>query len=1261
MGLLRRSPSGGATMIAIPSTDSDGGTEMTALTGNRHSSYLRFGRIAAELPKLSLADDVEKGNIEGVRNILNSSLASDINAEIKRKLLLHQAVTNKNLPILNIILKFIDEKTLFLKNSEGKTALHLAVAIKNLPCSSVIMNANHQTLIQKDSDGNTPLHCMVKSHQYDICARAMDIISSQPRQWRESLINRTNAQHQTAVHLAAREKTCEILQLLLENGGKANVTTHKFFTPLHLAADSGSEQCVQLLLSYIPEDEKESYLNYTAGRNMTALMYAAMKGYSACCRALIGTNPNQRDTDQCTALHLAAKRGYFSLVKHLIEEQKANPLMVAKNGQTPLHCSILSNNDECFVYLLNQSLESLPPGTVPDLLKLAVKKNSNRCLKIMLDRDSFASYINHQFKDECNNTLLHLSTAKGSFRTTEMLLEKKARKDIRNNDDEYPLHLMASQVNSNSRLGEEEKAAVAKEMLHDSHELVDSPNKRGDTPLHLAAKSGNVEMVRLLLLKGPKILKENNDGLTAVHLAADAGHGDCLKKLLRALKTSEMKDLNKTLPHPVHMAAEKGRYECCQILYLELKVDGGPKKCLTISDDDLYPIDKALAGDHHELFKYFLSHMSFNASDELFACRLHRYFKKSLQDGVIDVVVAVIESEWCEVALDGRYCDNIHQPLSNSPTEAELHENVKPCKSFMLLIQKYPDLACQAMDKHITFMPNSVDEIHNFTPFEYIYYSVEDGKVASPFILPKISTTPCPGTPVAQGRSPTAVSPNTSLPKEPLTLDSVRRGTDPAMGIQIKPCEGELYAVKPHARVFRGTAWGRDHPLRAAVAGGSYDVLNHKLTRTWLHNKYHSYARYLLYLYVFIDVITVLAMSALQANLWTTHHLERRFSGTTRAQVESVYASDAKKDARLAMIINISATDQNCSSWGSVSSVNTDDPVEGGAAWNKSSCVIWHLEAGSPLVVGLECWVLLMLLVHCILEIIFYIRLPWRYCSSFCVTRHLRIISLFIMLLPLSSCDFILGCRHEIIWQFGVMAVLFGWLNLIGTVNQVPSFCVFMPVSAKFFMSYLLVVFHIFLFILAFALSFNFLLMDNAAFCSIPRSLIKTLVWMLGDLGYDDTFLDEKSPIVFEIQANVLFVLFVTVIGGLAFNLVMRNPTDQLQDMKDKADFHKAESSLNLHLLIDDCLPDTRRSRTRSHRVRLSCRSKHAVFYTDRRRDELKSHREAETGEDDQENLVSGIRDDLKTILERMETQREEICDLSRKVSSLTKMLPTNS
>ncbi|KAI5898445.1 ankyrin [Schizophyllum commune H4-8] len=62
---------------------------------------------------------------------------------------------------------------------------------------------------------------------------------------------------------------------------------------------------------------------------------------------------------------------------------------------------------------------------------------------------------------------------------------------------------------------------------------VDAKDEYGFTPLHLATDRGNVEAVKMLLARGADAQCKDPDGLTAVELAEEAGHGN-----IRALFTS---------------------------------------------------------------------------------------------------------------------------------------------------------------------------------------------------------------------------------------------------------------------------------------------------------------------------------------------------------------------------------------------------------------------------------------------------------------------------------------------------------------------------------------------------------------------------------------------------------------------------------------------------------------------------------------------------------------------------------------------------
>ncbi|CAN6315356.1 unnamed protein product [Urochloa humidicola] len=108
-------------------------------------------------------------------------------------------------------------------------------------------------------------------------------------------------------------------------------------------------------------------------------------------------------------------------------------------------------------------------------------------------------------------------------------------------------------------------AAFAGEVLDKNEELLVARNDDGDTPLHLAAKAGKLEVAELLISraiawpqdqKSPLIMT-NKVGNTALHEAVRSHRGAVAEALLDA-DPSRAYDLNEEMESPLHMAAREG-------------------------------------------------------------------------------------------------------------------------------------------------------------------------------------------------------------------------------------------------------------------------------------------------------------------------------------------------------------------------------------------------------------------------------------------------------------------------------------------------------------------------------------------------------------------------------------------------------------------------------------------------------------------------------------------------------------------------------
>ncbi len=87
----------------------------------------------------------------------------------------------------------------------------------------------------------------------------------------------------------------------------------------------------------------------------------------------------------------------------------------------------------------------------------------------------------------------------------------------------------------------------------------------GQTLLHIAAKTGSTDCLRLLLTAGTSIdAVEPQRDVTALHMVAQQGHEACMRELLLAGANVEAtaKDGGK----PLHLAAIKGQLGCLQQL-----------------------------------------------------------------------------------------------------------------------------------------------------------------------------------------------------------------------------------------------------------------------------------------------------------------------------------------------------------------------------------------------------------------------------------------------------------------------------------------------------------------------------------------------------------------------------------------------------------------------------------------------------------------------------------------------------------------------
>ena len=140
----------------------------------------------------------------------------------------------------------------------------------------------------------------------------------------------------------------------------------------------------------------------------------------------------------------------------------------------------------------------------------------------------------------------------------------------KNENEENALHLASKSLNGDSECLEYLLETPLKKCINDV-------DKFGFTALHLAAKLGQEDRVKILLEKGANIELKDHKGNTALHLASSKGHLEVMQVLLDQNKgLNRMK--NDKGRSPLHCAALFGQIDGVRML-LEEKLVNQPDKC----------------------------------------------------------------------------------------------------------------------------------------------------------------------------------------------------------------------------------------------------------------------------------------------------------------------------------------------------------------------------------------------------------------------------------------------------------------------------------------------------------------------------------------------------------------------------------------------------------------------------------------------------------------------------------------------------------
>ncbi|KAJ5378157.1 ankyrin repeats (3 copies) domain-containing protein [Penicillium cataractarum] len=335
-----------------------------------------------------------------------------------------------------------------------------------------------------------------------------------------------------------------------------------------------------------------------------------------------------RDKNGDTALHIAARMGFFFVTKTLINDRTINAQ--GSNNLTPLHVASMNGDLELISLLKDANVTSKDSkfGWTP--LHCAADSGNQQLVKSLIDRGAQVDVQDHYL----GWTPLHFAAINGHAAVVDILLCFAANvnvedkygwtpqrfaeanehapvvKLLKRNDAHIPTraaealpngdcwtfqHCMAINNErglikrlfiSDSELSFDRSAPYApiqlaaanglettmRKMLRNGTSSITALTCEGDTPLHWAARHGYETLTRMLLKIDVDIDKDakNHATLTPLHCATEEGHAATVRLLLEAGADNDAK--NRWGETPLHEAADGG-YEATIRVLLEAGVN----------------------------------------------------------------------------------------------------------------------------------------------------------------------------------------------------------------------------------------------------------------------------------------------------------------------------------------------------------------------------------------------------------------------------------------------------------------------------------------------------------------------------------------------------------------------------------------------------------------------------------------------------------------------------------------------------------------
>uniref|UniRef100_A0A669BCF1 Transient receptor potential cation channel, subfamily A, member 1b n=1 Tax=Oreochromis niloticus TaxID=8128 RepID=A0A669BCF1_ORENI len=931
------------------------------------------------------------------------------------------------------------------------------------------------------------------------------------------------------------------------------------------------------------------------------------------------------EKDECGAgpLHHAAAGGHITLIQFIstvTDAQGKHLNSCDEQGNVPLHWAVERNKAESCKALLDL-------GANPNILNTALLSPLHLAVSHGHSNLVLLSYSSTDcnLKGDLGNTPLMLACSLNNCEALSILLKHGAKLCQQNKLGHFAMHAAAF---AGAKKAMEVILKAGEELGHSAVCHINYLDKTKSSPLHLAVRGGNIETIRLCIATGAKVDQQQNDKSTPLHLACTQGALEVIKLMLSSVERVEdiINLTDGACQTPLHRATIFDHTELAEYL-ISLGADINSTDCKGNS-----PLLLATSCGAWKTVALLLSKgANVNVRDKCGCNFLHLAILqpkglKNLPEEVLQLnsVKALLSCE------DNEGCTPLHYAC-----RLGIHDSVKN----MLGLSGQLGLACKSKDKksalHFAAQYGRINTCHR------LLESITDSRLLNEG--DERGLTPLH---LASKEGHTKVV-QLLLRKENMYIcndykgwtclhHAASEGYTQTMDILLSANLKLLDKTDEdgNSALHIAARGGHVAAVRLLLARGAEIILNKNHT-SFLHEALQNGRK---------DVVNAVIDS------------ERCAEAVSLFNPES-----SQRCPILDMIEFLPETYKAMVQYNRIELLN--HPV-----CKKYLAMKWVAYGSIAHVLNMFLYLLgLLPLTHLIVtlrpsvntsdtgehdiimvpvsftEVLMAVR--WKYITDYSnQSDWISAIFSILFVVPL-----MINAEGSLHWQAGAIAVLNSWVGFLLYLQRFEGVGIYVVMFGEIMKTLVRIVLLFFYLMLAFSLAFHALMLNQ--FNSVPLSVIQTFVMMVGELNYQNNFLDEylNHRLPFGILTYFIFVVFVLFMPILLVNLMIGLAVGDIAEVQRNAALKRIAMQIDLHTALEDKLPYWFMKRVDKNSITIypNHRCSRKFFYGEEETNEVWNHLQAKS------KACTLIENELK----KQKTRMKEMSCLLEKQHCLVKLI----